>query len=183
MNELLKKSLKTKRYIHSINTMNTAVSLAERYNENVHKAAIAGLLHDCAKNMTDDELLKYCIENGLQLSQVEKKQIFLMHGAVGAIIAREYYGIEDESILNAITRHTTGCLNMSLFDKIIFLADYIEPGRVHEEAEIARALAYEDIDKAMIFTYDSVIKYVISRDGLIHPSTIEARNALLLNRG
>jgi len=182
MDTLLKKSLKPNRYIHSVNTMKVAISMAEYYGENKDVAAVAGLIHDCAKNLNDDETKKYCAANGIELNEIEKKQIFLMHGAVGAIIAKEKYGIKDKIILNAIKYHTTGCSKMNMMDKIIFLSDYIEPGRSHCEVDEARSLAYVDFDKALVCAFDNVIKYVIQQNGLIHPFTIEARNSILINR-
>ncbi len=180
MDLLLKQSLKPGRYVHSVNTMKEAVSLAQHYGEDKDMAAIAGLLHDCAKDLSDRETLDYCWTHGIMLNEVEKKQVFLMHGAVGAKIAQEKYGVENEAILNAIKYHTTGYSEMSMMDKIIFLADYIEPGRTHSEVDNARKLAYEDIDRALISSFDSIINYVIHQKGLIHPYTIEARNKLLM---
>jgi predicted HD superfamily hydrolase involved in NAD metabolism len=163
--------------------MKVAVAMAEHYGENKDIAAIAGLLHDCAKNLNDDEMKKYCASSGIELNRIEQKQVFLMHGAVGAIIAKEKYGVKDDIILNAIKYHTTGCSRMNMMDKIIFLADYIEPGRTHVEVEDARRLAYEDIDKALISAFDNVIKYIIKHNSLIHPFTIDARNSILLEVG
>ncbi len=181
MDELLKQSLKPHRYIHSINTMKVAISLAERYGEDKDKAAIAGLLHDCAKDLSDEETILYCRSNGLALNEIEKNQIFLMHGAVGAIIAKEKYDVDDQMILNSIKYHSTGFSNMNMLDKIIFLADYIEPGRTHSELARARELAFANIDSALVCAFDNVIKYVISQNGLIHPFTIEARNSILID--
>lgn len=180
MDLLLKQSLKPGRYIHSVSTMKEAVTLAENYGEDSYKAAVAGLLHDCAKDLKDDETLEYCRVNSIELSEVEKKQVYLLHSEVGAIIAREKYGVEDESILNAIKHHSTGCSNMSMLDKIIFLADYIESGRTHSEVQVTRDLAYRDLDMALISAFDSTIKYIIQQQDLIHPNTIEARNNILL---
>ncbi len=180
MDLLLKQSLKPGRYIHSVGTMKEAITLAEHYGEDSDKAAVAGLLHDCAKNLKDDETLEYCRNNGIELSEVEKKQVYLLHGEVGAIIASEKYCVEDESILNAIKYHSTGYSNMSMLDKIIFLADCIEPGRTHDEVHITRELAYKDLNKALVSAFDSTIKYVIEQQGLIHPNTIEARNNILM---
>ena len=180
MQERLATMLKPKRLRHSINTMQTAIALAKYYKVDIEKAAIAGLLHDCAKNLSDEDLLVCCNKYGIAVSELEKRQPFLLHGAVGAIIAKIEFCVDDCEILKAIMCHTTGCVNMSTLDKIIFLSDYIEPAREHKEAETTRKLVYENIDKAMLFTYDSVIKYVISKNGLIHPNTIEARNELLL---
>ncbi len=181
MDALLKQSLRPNRYIHSLNTMKEAISLAEYYGEDIENARIAGLLHDCAKNLNDDETIKYCNLYGIKLNEIEQSQVFLMHGTVGAIIAKEKYEVNNEIILNSIKYHTTGNFKMSMMDKIIYLADYIEPGRLHCGADNARKLAYIDINKALICAFDNVIKYVISQEGLIHPSTIEARNSLLLD--
>ncbi|MDF2985169.1 MAG: putative superfamily hydrolase of metabolism [Eubacterium sp.] len=180
MDQLLKQSLKPGRYIHSVNTMKEAVALADIYGEDKDMAAIAGLLHDCAKDLQEQETLDYCRNHGIVLNEVEEKQVFLMHGAVGAIIAKEKYGVENETILNAIKYHTTGYSQMSMMDKIIFLADYIEPGRTHSEVDNARKLACENIDRALISSFDSIIRYVIHQKGLIHPYTIEARNKILM---
>ncbi len=180
MQEKLEKMLRPKRFRHSVNTMQTAAALAKFYKVDIEKATIAGLLHDCAKNLSDEDLLDNCIKYGIAVSELEHRQPFLLHGAVGAVIAKNEFGIEDTEILRAISCHTTGCVNMSKLDKIIFLSDYIEPAREHKQAETVRRLVYEDIDKAMLYTYDSVIKYVISKNGLIHPNTIEARNELLM---
>ncbi len=180
MNDLLKRSLGHNRYIHSVNTMNEAITLAERYGEDRETAAIAGLLHDCAKDLEDAETLKYCCDKGIVLNEVERKQVFLMHGTVGAIIAQESYGITDMAILNAIKYHTTGFGKMNLLDKIVFLADYIEPGRTHSEVHNVRKLAYVDINKALICSFDNIIRYVMKQNGLIHPFTIDARNSILM---
>lgn len=180
MDILLKQALKPGRYVHSVNTMKEAVRLAEHYGEDVEAAAIAGLLHDCGKNLNDEQTLEYCSNYGITLSRLEQNQVFLMHGAVGALIAREKYGVENVYILDAIKYHTTGYGDMSMLDKIILLADYIEPGRRHSEAEDARRLAYTDINRALISAFDSTIRYVMDRKGLIHPATIEARNNILM---
>ncbi len=180
MDILLKQALKPGRYVHSVNTMKEAVRLAEHYGEDVEAAAIAGLLHDCGKNLNDEQTLEYCSNYGITLSRLEQNQVFLMHGAVGALIAREKYGVENVYILDAIKYHTTGYGDMSMLDKIILLADYIEPGRRHSEVEDARRLAYTDINRALISAFDSTIRYVMDRKGLIHPATIEARNNILL---
>jgi len=181
MDVLLKQTLKPNRYIHSVNTMKVAISLAEYYGENKDIAAVSGLLHDCAKDFNDDETKKYCSSNGIELNEIEQKQVYLMHGVVGAIIAKEKYGVQDEIILDAIKYHTTGYSKMNMMDKIIFLADYIEPGRTHCEVDSARELAYDDINKALICAFDNVIKYVIMQKRLIHPFTIEARNSILIS--
>lgn len=132
------------------------------------------------ENLSDGETLEYCRTYGIKLSKLEMRQVFLMHGEVGAIIAREKYGVEDEIVLNAIKFHTTGNSDMNMMDKIIFLADYIEPGRTHTEVDTVRKLAYEDINRALVVSFDNIIKYIIRQNGLIHPNTILARNNILM---
>ncbi len=181
MEVYLKQWLRSGTYIHSVNTMKTAVSLAEHYGENTEQAAVAGLLHDCAKDLQDNETLNYCRKYEISPDEVEERQVFLLHGKVGAIIAREIYQVEDMAVLKAIQNHTTGHTDMSMLDKIVFLADYIEPGRNHSMVAKVRKLAYDDIDKALVSSFDNTIEYVISQKGLLHPNTIIARNRILMN--
>lgn len=152
----LKKHLTKERYRHTIGVSYTAMAMAMKYNPNiensdfVQKAQIAGLLHDCAKCMENDKKISICEKNNIPYTEVEKNNPYLLHGKVGAYIAKTKFNIQDKDILNAITWHTTGRPNMSLLEKIIFIADYIEPGRkpIPELDEI-RQLAFTDIDKAM----------------------------------
>ncbi|MCR4781875.1 MAG: nicotinate (nicotinamide) nucleotide adenylyltransferase [Lachnospiraceae bacterium] len=168
----LKESLKPSRYEHTLGVMYTAVSLAMRYNYPLEKAKLAGLLHDCAKNLSDDELILICEENGIEISAYERKAPYLLHAKVGAFFAKTKYSISDEDILHAITVHTTGCPNMSLLDKIIFTADYIEPLRDKAEnlSEI-RSKAFIDIDEAIVFILRDTLKYLEETGKSIDPMT------------
>lgn len=177
--EYLKLNLKYKRYEHSLSVRDTAVKLAKIYNVDIEKARVAGLVHDCAKNMTDGQLLDIALSHKIRIDEVCQESPQLVHGAVGAILANEIMGITDEETLNAITYHTTGRKNMSMLDKIIYIADYIEPLRNFPGVEELRSTAFEDIDKALLKSFDNTIKFVIDRGQLLHYDTIEARNYVL----
>ena len=125
------------------------------------KAELAGLLHDCAKNMDNDKKIHICDKNNISYSSLEAENAFLLHGKVGAYIAKTKFGIEDEDILNAIIWHTTGRPGMSILEKIIFIADYIEPSRKPlPELDYIRKLAFEDLDMAMKAILVNIIKYL-----------------------
>ena len=134
-------NLNESRLKHSLSVSETAVALATKYGENIEKARIAGLVHDCAKNMKDDELIKVASEHEIQIDEIYIHNPSILHGLVGSIIAREVMEIQDEDILNAISYHTTGRKNMSILEKIIYIADYIEPLRKFNGVEELRILS------------------------------------------
>jgi predicted HD superfamily hydrolase involved in NAD metabolism len=168
------------RYIHAINVMNCAADLASRYGVSREKAAVAGLLHDCVKDLPREEILRLCDEYGVEVDNVSLMQPELLHGPLGARIAREEYGIEDESVLKAISSHTTGEADMDMLAKITYLADYIEPDRRFPGVDDIRRAAFRDIDSAMVMALNRTIKHVIAKGALIHPATIAARNSMIL---
>lgn len=175
----LKDKLDNKRFLHSLSVRDTAVKMAICYGEDENKARIAGLAHDCAKNMNGYELMNIAKKHGYKISSIYEESPQLLHGLVGAIIARETMAIKDKDIFNAIAYHTTGRKNMSLLEKIIYLADYIEPLRKYPGVEDLRELAYKDINKALIQSFDVTIKYVIDKGQMLHLNTIEGRNYLI----
>ncbi|EPY2273846.1 bis(5'-nucleosyl)-tetraphosphatase (symmetrical) YqeK [Clostridium sporogenes] len=175
----LKENLKEDRYNHVISVKETAIKLAEKYNVDVYKAKIAALCHDCAKNMSDNELLNMIKEHNINLDWISLKNLQITHGLVATIIMKEKMGIEDIDILNAVEYHTTGRNNMSMLEKIIYLADIIEPLREFNGVEKLRKLALIDIDKAMIESLNSTIQYVVSKGELLHINTVIARNCLV----
>lgn len=138
------------RYEHTQGVMYTAAALAMCYGEDVKKAMIAGLLHDCAKCIPTEEKIRMCEDNHLEISAVEHKNPSLLHAKLGAFLAKETYKIEDPDILQAIASHTTGRPNMSLLEKIIYIADYLEPGRAElpNMADV-RSLVFKDIDECL----------------------------------
>ncbi len=170
----LKPKLNEKRYVHSVGVEYTAATLAFVYGADIQKARIAGLLHDCAKCIPTEEKLKKAKKYGLPINKSEKANPDLLHGKLGAYIAKEKFGIKDPDILSAITYHTTGHPGMSLLDKIIFVADFIEPNRkmIRDLTEIRRE-AYEDIDKCIIHILENTLEYLIYKDTIIDELTKE----------
>ena len=174
----LKKHLTKERYHHTVGVAYTAMSMAMKYNpqpdnnEFMIKAEIAGLLHDCAKCMDNDKKIRICNKNQISYSKIEAENPYLLHGKVGAYIARKEFDILDEDILNAITWHTTGRPAMSLLEKIIFVADYIEPSRRPiPELNLIRQLAFTDIDQAVIKILENTLKYLYEKGNPIDDMT------------
>lgn len=159
--EELKKVLKRKRYNHTIGVRYTAQALAMCFDEDVEKAGYAGMLHDCAKYLSDEEMLVECRKHHIVCSDTEKLRPSLLHAKLGACYARELYGIEDDQILSGIRWHTTGKPGMNNFEKIIFIADYIEPGRkmISGMEEIRRA-AFCNLDEAMYLILENTLSYL-----------------------
>lgn len=175
INAKLHSVLTPKRYKHTQGVAQESLQLAQRYGADTDKAYIAGLLHDCAKCFTDEEKLKLCEKYDLVLDDILKSQPDLTHSFLGAKLAYEEYGIEDSEILDAIAYHTTGRPNMSLLEKIVFIADYIEPNRDYFEGlDKIRELAYADIDKAVIYSLENTINYNKNKNRIIHPLGIAA---------
>lgn len=159
----LKKKLPEKRFIHTQGVRYTCANLAMKYNYNIEKAQLAGLLHDCAKYMSDDEMLAKCRKHGIDITTEEQKQPHLLHGKLGAYYAKKKYNVDDNDILDAITYHTTGKPDMSLLGKILFIADYIEPNRkIIPGLDEIRKFAFEDIDKAVCTKIINVAEYLLS---------------------
>jgi predicted HD superfamily hydrolase involved in NAD metabolism len=178
----LQSKLNYKRFKHSVNVMDEAIKLASIFGEDTKKAATAGLLHDCARDIKGDELFETCHNFNVRVDEVTRIQPELLHGPLGAHIARTEYKVSDDSVLKAIHWHTTGHAGMSVLDKIVFLADYIEPGRRFPGIEDVRRAAANDLDAAMMLALDRTIKYVVSRGTLLHPDTVDARNSILIGR-
>lgn len=175
----LKEELKKSRYEHTLGVEFTSAALAMRYGEDIFKARLAGLLHDCAKGYSDDKLIELCKKHKLAINDTEKKIPYLLHAKYGAYIAKKDYKIKDKDILTAIEFHSTGRENMSMLEKIVFTADYIEPGRDKApRLEEIRKIAFEDIDKAMLMIFDDTISYILSSDGEIDEITLKAYNYL-----
>ncbi len=172
LKEQLYKVLDKERYEHSIGVMKTAGLLAQRYQFDVKRAMIAGLLHDCAKCIPGKEKLRMCIEAKLPVSDVEQKSPGLLHAKLGAHLARAIYGVEDEELLDSICYHCTGRPQMTLFDKIIYIADYIEPNR-DKAPNLAniRKLAYFNIDECLLAILKSTLDYLEDSRQLVDPMT------------
>jgi len=175
----LKEMLSEERLEHSVNTSKIARELAIKYNCDVDKAEVAGLLHDCAKDLDCKTLEKMVLEYNIELDEITRKIPKLLHPLVGAVIVKKEFNIQDPVILKAIKAHSTGVTQMSLLDKIIYLSDKIEPLRNMNGVEEVRKMAERDLDRAVLMALDMGILYLISKDLLIHPVSIEARNNIL----
>lgn len=175
MKKTLKKYLDAGRFEHTEGVMYTAAALAMRYGEDIEKAQVAGLLHDCAKCMPDAKKVKICQKNGIPMTEAEQKSPFLLHAKVGAYIAQTKYGIEDTEILEAIECHTTGKPAMSQLDKIIFIADYIEPMRTKApDLADVRKLAFKDIDLALFKILSDTLAYLRNSPKNVDSMTMRA---------
>ncbi|MBE5921543.1 MAG: HD domain-containing protein [Lachnospiraceae bacterium] len=173
--EDLKKRLKPSRYAHTVGVYHTAISLAMRYGVPLKKAAFAGLLHDCAKYGTDEEILAKCDKYGVVLTDEERLALPILHAKLGMYYAKERYGIADEDILNAISFHTTGRIAMSDLEKIIFVADYIEPGRTEApRLDEIRAEAFKNMDAAICMIYEDTLAYLKAKNRAIESTTLNA---------
>ena len=174
MQKKVKRYLDKDRYDHTIGVMHTAGCLAMRYGADLEKALIAGLLHDCAKCVPSAEKIKLCERNHIEISEAEYQNPGLLHAKLGAFFARKKYGIEDEEILRSIESHTTGRLKMSLLDKIIYIADYMEPGRdVAPNLPEVRALAFVDLDACLYRILEDTLADLEKKGATVDPATEE----------
>lgn len=157
----VQKELKYARFIHTMGVAFTAASLAERYGCDMRKAETAGILHDCAKYMDVDKMENLCRKNGLEISPLEEGNAALLHSKAGCILARKKYGVHDSEVLEAIRYHTTGKPDMTTLEKIVFIADYIEPGRDQApHLDEIRKAAFEDLDLALCMILKDTLSYL-----------------------
>jgi len=172
---LLEKVLTPKRYQHTLGVEYTAAALAMRYDIPLIDARLAGLLHDCAKCLPYEEKIALCEQHQIPVSDIEQQNPELLHAKAGYILAQTEYQITDTDILNAILYHTTGRPDMSLLEKIIFIADYIEPGR-NKAPNLAkvRKLAFIDLDQALVQIMLDTLSYLEESEGVIDPLTRES---------
>ncbi len=178
--EWLKENLSEERYIHSLGTAECAKELAAQFNKNTEKAYIAGLLHDCAKCFPTEKLLEI-IRKNLTVNEDEMMNYKTLHAPVSAYCANKDFGVCDEEILSAIRWHTLGKKDMTDFEKIIFLADKIEPNTRDEEysSKIKVLLKEENgLNKALLKCYKETIKSLVKRNLKICPLTIDIYNRL-----
>jgi len=183
---ILKAKLSPARFLHSQAVVNTAMKMGEKLGIDKHmeeKLGLAALLHDFAKDLSGQQLLKIARANNLITCKAEEVQSDLLHGPVGAFLCRRDLQIEDQEILGAINFHTTGHAGMSLLDKIVFLADLVEPSRNYTGVDELRKICEDDLDKGLLFAFDCTLQYVLRRELLIHPLTVQARNEHLLSIG
>lgn len=168
----VKKAQDKARYEHTEGVMYTAGSLAMAHEYSVEQAILAGLLHDCAKCIPNEEKIKICEKNDIPITPIEYENPFLLHAKLGAYLAETEYDIKNPEILHAIKVHTTGEPDMSVLDKIVYIADYIEPGRDKApNLAYVRKLAFEDLNACMAQILRDTLKYLSSKGGSIDPLT------------
>ncbi|SDM86958.1 putative HD superfamily hydrolase of NAD metabolism [Paenibacillus sp. yr247] len=174
----VKEQMPERRWLHTLGVMETSVILANRFGGDPVKADLAAILHDYCKYWPVQEQAKIIRENGLpqDLLDYDKE---LWHSHAGAYIAEAQFGIHDEEILDAIRYHTSGREQMTLLDKIVCLADYMEPGRDFPGVDHIREIANQSLEKALVAGFDSTISFLIAKGKRIYPLTILTRNDLI----
>ncbi len=175
MQKKLAKYLDENRYEHTLGVMFTCASLAMVHGYDLKNAQVAGLLHDSAKCIPNKKKLKICAEHHIPVSDFEKEHPFLLHAKLGAYIAKAKYNITDKEILSAITYHTTGKPDMTMLEKIVYIADYIEPARnkAPRLTEIRR-LAFEDLDECMYQILKDTLSYLDENPNDVDSATKDA---------
>lgn len=169
--------LDKERYEHTLGVMYTAASMAMCHGTDVEQALLAGLLHDCAKCIPGENKIKMCEKYHLNVSEVERENPSLLHAKLGAFLAAKKYHIEDKEIINAIASHTTGHPHMTLLEKIIYIADYIEPGRPElANMEEVRQLAFRNIDECLYRILEDSLEYLNRLSKPIDPMTEKTYN-------
>ena len=168
----LVKALDSKRFEHTQGVAYTSAALAMRYGEDIQKAELAGLLHDCAKCLDNDKKIQICKKHNIEISEAEQHNPFLLHAKVGGFLAKSKYKIEDEEIIDAVLYHTTGRPGMSLLEKIVYIADYIEPGRNHApNLDEIRRLCFQDLDEALLKILEDILVHLKESKKEIDPMT------------
>jgi len=178
----LRASIPEKRYAHSAGVAAEAVRLARLHGADAARAELAGWLHDCAKGIPVGEQVATCDRLGVPLDDWTRACPPVVHGALGAFLARRDYGVTDEAVLQAIRRHTVGAPGMTLLDKIVYLADLVEPGRAFEGVDELRALVDRDLDEAILVSIERQLALNAARRRPLHPAMLLVWNDILASR-
>lgn len=174
----VKEQLSEKRYNHSVGVMERSEELAKLYGADVEVAKKIGIAHDVAKEISEEDKLKYVKDNNIEIDEVEKENTPLLHAKIGKDIAIKKFGFS-ESMGQAIANHTTGNKDMDIYSKILFIADRTSKERNFEDIEYIKELEKKDIDEAVLYILDKKIKLQIEKRAPIHLNGIIARNSLL----
>lgn len=175
----LKECVSNERYKHILSVEEIACFIGENHHLNKNKLILAALTHDIAKSYTLEQLIDFCHKRDILLDNTESNSHGLLHGKVARIIAQEDYHIDDEDILNSISSHTTGRINMSIYEEVIFVADYSEPNRKLPNSEAIVDIALINLPEAVFKVITEKLIYVIKTGRTIHPRSIEAYNYYL----
>lgn len=180
LQEKLKTMLTPCRYQHSIGVMETAAQMATLFGENVEKARIAGLLHDCAKDIDKSKMVAMCENLGVYLDPMKKEQRSLIHADLGAKLLETEFQIDDPDIISAVKHHTLGRENMNNLEKILYLADLIEPNRKpYEGIEELRRLSEKNLDCAMLCAVEQSIEHIQHKHKPLHSQTLATQQYFL----
>lgn len=177
INSYIDKNLSEKRRAHVYGVVETAKKLAEKYGCDINKAETAALFHDMFRSTPVEVLNMYIRQLGLDDTYLNNAN--LAHGPIAAVIMNRDYGIDDQEVLNAVKYHTTGRAGMSTLEKVIYLADAIEPGRNYPDVDKVRKLVEISLEKACLFSMEHSINYIRERGLFLHEDTIKARDYLL----
>ena len=180
--EIVKSRLSEKRFNHSKCVMERCIELAEKFNFDKEIAAKVGIAHDIAKEIESADKIKYAEKNNIKIDEIERENPTLLHAKIGADIAIKELGFTEE-MGQAIRAHTTGIINMSLLDKILFIADRTSSERGFPDIEYLNGLLEESIDKAVLYIIDKKIMLQIEKKAVMHPDSIIARNYIIKNGG
>ena len=178
--QLVKAQLTEKRYVHTLGVAESAVELAERYGADVKKAELAAIFHDYAKFRPKEEMKQIIMEQNITNDLLDYHSE-LWHAPVGAYLVEQEAGVTDQEILDAIAYHTSGRIGMTLLDKIVYLADYIEPGRSFPGVEEVRKLAEQNLDAAVIQAVRNTINFLMMKKQVVYPATFHTYNDLIKN--
>ena len=178
--EKLKRAMSHERFMHSMRVAELAVMLAKRFGADVKKAEMAGMLHDCTRDLDLRQALIVANKFGIILDNVTKNCPGIIHAVTGEAVAKYEYNIDDREVLDAIRYHTTGRAGMSLLEKIIFIADYTEPFRDFPGVCEARAILEDSLDGAVLYAMENTIGYLLDKKQLIHLDTVDGRNYFYL---
>ncbi len=178
----LKNLLSEKRFHHTEGVASSAKWLAKKYGANPKQAELAGWVHDCAKEMSLSDMQKLIRKANMDVDEPVWHSRALLHGPAGSAYAQMHFGIENVDVLNAVFFHTTGKPDMSLLEKVVFLADYIEPSRSFPGVDALRDLAHKDLTEALIAAYDFTIGHLAEEHAYIYDLTLAGRNYLVLSQ-
>ncbi len=180
--QIIKNNMKDKRFSHCKNVAKEAVALAEIHGADTDKAKLAGILHDATKEFSFERQLQIIKDGGIILDDIEKISTNLWHAISGSVYARDVLHIDDEDILNAIRYHTSGRVNMSLLEKIIYVADYTSAERSFEGVDYMRKLARKNLNEAILFGTSFTIADLAKHNRLIHPNAVALFNNTLIGK-
>lgn len=181
--KIIREKLDDYRYEHSINVAEKAAEIAGQYGADIEKAYLAGLLHDVTKNLTDEEQLHFFDTFGIMLTDAEKSSPKVWHAISAWVFIKEELGIKEKDILDAVRYHTTGRADMSLLEKVVYIADFTSKDRKYPDVDVLRKIVSENLEDGVIYALSYTISSLSGKNKVIHPDTFNAYNQLLLSKG